>query len=355
MKSKKIRKNIIKWIIILGLLAFGFIKNREFMHEAFLEIKHTPVKVLAACFLLANLFFIAEGAIISCMTKSKDKKRLSLLEGISCTYMCAFYRLATLGSGNGIAQIYYYNTKGIDVSEGTGMAITQYTFQKITIGIMGIISYILLILRGNKALMKYSWLMLAGVLVISFICGFLFIITVSKTISKFVIAIARKIIKKESKLQKKIDKLEAAINALQTQGRIMWHDKKLFITVVVLDILKLSCWYVIPGVLFSKNFGLNPFMCLSLMAVCNMLGCVMVAPSGIGTLDFVFALLFKTVVRSGKAIAAAIVIYRFFTWVVPFIIGLIPAAFLNNKRDKEDSLVNLKETDSDGIKKTDKE
>ena len=116
----------------------------------------------------------------------------------------------------------------------------------------------------------------------------------------------------------------------------MWHDKKLFITVVVLNVLKFACWYLIPGVIFSKNFGLNPFMCMALMAVCNMLGCVMVAPSGIGTLDFVFALLFATVVSSAKAIAAAIVIYRFFTWVVPFVIGLIPAAFLNNKKDEKD-------------------
>ncbi len=335
MKAKRIRKNIIKWLIILALLAFGFIKNREFMHDAFLEVKGTPKMVLLVCFILANLYFVAEGVIISCMTHKGDKKTISIWEGISCTYMCAFYRLATLGSGNGIAQVYYYKIKGIDVSEGTGMAITQYTFQKITIGVMGIISFLLLVLRGNKELLKYSWFMLTGVLVISVICLFLFIITVSKTVSKFVVALARKIVKKESRLNKKIDRMEVAINALQTQGRITWHNKKLFFTVVILDILKFSCWYLIPGILFSKNFGLNPFMCMSLMAVCNMLGCVMVAPSGIGTLDFVFALLFKTVVKSGKAIAAAIVLYRFFTWVVPFIIGLIPAAFINGKRDKE--------------------
>ena len=341
MNAKKIRNNIIKWLIILALLAFGFIKNRKFMHESFLEVKNTPVKVLIMCFILANLFFVAEGAIISCMTKQDGKKRLTLWNGISCTYMCAFYRLATLGSGNGIAQVYYYNTKGIDVSEGTGMAITQYTFQKITIGILGIVSYIMLAARGNRELLKYSWFMLAGVFVISFICVFLFIITVSKTVSGFVVFLARKIVKKESKLYKKIDKMEAAINALQTQGRIMWHDKKLFITVVVLNVLKFACWYLIPGVIFSKNFDLNPFMCMALMAVCNMLGCVMVAPSGIGTLDFVFALLFATVVSSAKAIAAAIVIYRFFTWVVPFVIGLIPAAFLNNKKDEKDKDVSV--------------
>ncbi|MBQ9608807.1 MAG: flippase-like domain-containing protein [Lachnospiraceae bacterium] len=334
MEQKKTLGSIIKWIIILALLAFGFISNREFMHDAFLEIKNTPNVKLILIFIVANLYFMAEGTIIHLMT-GENEKALTIFQGISCSYMCAFYRLATLGSGNGIAQVYYYKTKGIDVSKGTGMSIVQYTFQKITIGIMGILSFLILIAFGNSNLLKYSWFMIAGVLVISIICIVLFLLTVSKKISVFVIALIRTIIKKESRLTPKIDKLDHAVNSLQTEGRIIWHDKKVFLIVVLLDILKFCCWYIIPGILFVDTFDLNPLMCMALMAVCNMLGCVMVAPSGIGTLDFVFALFFGTIVKNGKAIAAAIIIYRFFTWAVPFMIGLIPAAFLNKTNKKE--------------------
>ena len=307
------------------------------MHEAFWEIKNTPKIKLILIFLTANFYFIAEGIIIHLMT-GEDEKALTIFQGISCSYMCAFYRLATLGSGNGIAQIYYYKTKGIDVSKGTGMSIVQYTFQKITIGIMGILSFLILVAIGNSSLLKYSWFMLAGVLVISIICTVLFLLTVSKKISGFAIALIRAIIKKESRLTEKVDKLEHAINSLQTEGRIIWHDKKVFLIVVLLNIFKFCCWYIIPGILFVDTFDLNPLMCMALMAVCNMLGCVMVAPSGIGTLDFVFALFFGTLVKNGKAIAAAILIYRFFTWAVPFMIGLIPAAFLKKTNKIEDDI-----------------
>lgn len=325
--KKKIIGNILKWVFIIGLLTFACIKNKEFMSDALKVVKTTPKVLLVLCHLLANLYFVAEGKIISSMTERGERK-LSLIQGMSCAYMCSFYRLATLGSGNGIAQLYYYNTKGITVSSATGMAISQYTFQKITIGVMGVVSFICLILFGDNKLLKYTGYMLAGVVVISAICIFLFVITVSKKISDFIMFLARKIIKEKSKLYAKLDDAQKAIDSLQNQGRIVWNDKKLFFVVVILNIFKFTCWYIIPGVLFAGEFSVNIFMCLALMAVCNMLGCVMIAPSGVGTLDFVFAIFFGSIIGSAEAVAAAILIYRFFTWIIPFLIGLIPAAFL---------------------------
>ncbi len=329
-KSKRIIASIMKWVLLLGLLIFACVKNKDFMYSALLQVKMTPVNKIIWCIVLANLYFLAEGCIISSMTATGEK-RLSILQGLSCAYMCAFYRLATLGSGNGIAQLYYYNTKGITVSRGTGMALSQYTFQKITIGIMGVISFICLVISGETKIMKYFMLMLAGVAVISVICLFLFAITVSKKISKIVMSLGKKIIKPKSRLYGQLERGEKAIQSLQEQGRIVWQNRKLFFVVVILNILKFACWYSIPGILFTEEYSINLLLCLAIMAVCNMLGCVMVAPSGVGTLEFVFALLFSTVIPQGEAIAAAIIIYRFFTWILPFVIGLIPATFLKKE------------------------
>ncbi|MDD6136357.1 MAG: lysylphosphatidylglycerol synthase transmembrane domain-containing protein [Lachnospiraceae bacterium] len=328
--KKKIWGNIFKWGLIIGLLAFACYKNQEFMKDSLNEVSNTPVYKLILCMILANLFFIAEGCIISKMTSTGEKK-LTIGQGISCTYMCAFYRLTTLGSGNGIAQLYYYNTKGIPVAEATGMSISQYAFQKITIGLFGVASFIGVATVGSHALLKYTWFMLAGVVVISFICLFLFLITVSKTISDFVMWLARKIVKPTWKLHKRLDSAQEAINSLQSQSRLIWKDKTLFLQVVFLNVFKFACWYIIPGILFIGRYNINLIFALTLMAVCNMLGCVMLAPSGVGTLDYVFSLLFGTVIPDGEVIAATIVLYRFFTWIVPFLIGIIPAAFLKKE------------------------
>lgn len=329
--KKKIWGNIIKWVLIISLLAFACLKNQKFMKESIEEVSKTPIHKLVLCMILANLFFIAEGFIISRMT-STGNKQLTLGQGISCTYMCAFYRLTTLGSGNGIAQLFYYNVKGIPVAEATGMAVSQYTFQKITIGIFGVLSFIGVASFGSHSLLKYTWFMLAGVVVISFICIFLFLITVSKTVSNFAMWLAHKIVKPKWKLHKRLEPAQQAINSLQAQGRLIWKDKKLFLQVVFLNIFKFACWYIIPGVLFIGNYNINLLFALALMAVCNMLGCVMVAPSGVGTLDYVFALFFGAVIPDGDVIAATIVLYRFFTWIVPFLIGIIPCVFLKKEK-----------------------
>lgn len=328
--KKHIWSSILKWIIIFGLLVFVYVKNQTLVQDAFREIQVTPAWKLVVCLLLANLYFVAEGLIISVMTKTCDN-RLSIGRGIICAYMCTFYRIATLGSANGIAQLYYYNLHGIRVSTATGMAISQYTFQKITIGVMGTVSFVMLLLGGHAGIREYAWYMLAGAVVISLVCLFLFILTVSKRFSDFVMMLGRKIIKEKSRLYKQLDKAQTSIDYLQEQGRLVWKDKGLFLTVVLLNLFKFSCWYAIPGIFFAGDYAASVLTCLGLMAICNMLGCVMLAPSGVGTLDFVFAIFFSSIIPDGEAVTAALVVYRLFTWMIPFLIGIVPALVVKRK------------------------
>ena len=112
--QKMVLKSIAKWLVIFALIAFVCYKNQDLMLEALEEIQITPVWKLVVCLLLGNLYFIAEGCIISEMTNTCDH-RLSVWQGITCAYLCTFFRIATLGSGTGVAQLYYYNLHGIRV------------------------------------------------------------------------------------------------------------------------------------------------------------------------------------------------------------------------------------------------
>ena len=127
------------------------------------------------------------------------------------------------------------------------MSLAQYTFQKITIGLFGVVSFLLLILSGHSGIRKYAWYMFAGAVVISLICLFLFILTVSKKFSDLIMKLARKLVNQKSRLYPLLDKAQVSIDYLQEQGRIVWKDKRLFLTVVGLDFFKFACWYAIPG------------------------------------------------------------------------------------------------------------
>lgn len=96
--QKMVLKSIAKWLVIFALIAFVCYKNQDLMQEALEEIQITPVWKLVVCLLLGNLYFIAEGCIISEMTNTCDH-RLSVWQGITCAYLCTFFRIATLGSG----------------------------------------------------------------------------------------------------------------------------------------------------------------------------------------------------------------------------------------------------------------
>ena len=197
-----------------------------------------------------------------------------------------------------------------------------------------VMSFLLLILSGHSGIRKYAWYMFAGAVVISLICLFLFILTVSKKFSDLIMKLARKLVKQKSRLYPLLDKAQVSIDYLQEQGRIVWKDKRLFLTVVGLNFFKFACWYAIPGIFFAGSYSVTVATCLGLTAVCNMVGCVMLAPSGVGTLDFVFALFFACVIPDGDAVAAALVIYRLFTWIVPFVIGLVPALAVRKRDEK---------------------
>lgn len=331
MKQGSVWSSVLKWVLVFALLAFVCISKKDLMIDAIEQIKITPKWKIILCVLLGNLYFVFEGAVISSMTRTCDKK-ISYWDGLVCAYFCTFYRIATLGSGSGIAQIYFFNTKGIRADVGTGMTLTEYTFHKITIGIFGVVAFVLLILAGDKSVAKYAPYMLAGAVVISLICIFLFILSASKGFSDWVMKLGRKIVKKSEKLNEKLDKAQVSIDYLQAQGRLVWKDKTLFLLVVLLNILKLSAWYAIPAVFYAGNYGTQFMICLLLMSICNMVGCVMIAPSGVGTLDFVFAMFFGAIIPNGEALAAALVIYRMFTWMVPFAIGMIPAFTVKKKK-----------------------
>jgi uncharacterized membrane protein YbhN (UPF0104 family) len=66
------------------------------------------------------------------------------------------------------------------------------------------------------------------------------------------------------------------------------------------------------------------------MATANMIGTVMVAPAGAGTLEFVVALLFAPLFGATSATVA--IMYRFYSMVVPFLFGAF--VFAADKKSK---------------------
>ena len=97
----------------------------------------------AFCWLSPWGIFLAEGGVIAALARSYTDA-VSFGSGVACALYCSFFRLITFGSGSGIAEVYYLNRKGMKGAEATGMSLVQYLIQKITLCLMGALSFFLL-------------------------------------------------------------------------------------------------------------------------------------------------------------------------------------------------------------------
>ena len=319
------RKNstriIVKWIIILVVMVGVYFWQQDLFHDAFREIAERPLYLDILSMSAALVYFLVEGGIISRMTKYAAA-RMPYWKGVKVALICAFYRLVTLGTGNGIMQVYYYNKEGIPVSEGTGMSLVQYTFQKITVGILGIIGFIILLCTDQQGILEYKKYLYLGVVMISLIVTALILITTSKWIAGLAERIVNRLLREGTRFADKRESLIGQIRLFNKEGRSIWGHPGMAFSIIGLNILKLGSWYIIPGILFFAGDMENMFISLCLMAVVFMISGVMVSPASIGTLEFVFILLYTSMVAEEVA-AAGVILYRFFTWIVPFMIGAV--------------------------------
>ena len=343
MSKKELRNSIIKWAVIFLLVYLAYIWQQDTVDKALAIIKNMPVSSTIMAAIMSLVYFFFEGAIISRMTMF-EKNKMTLWQGICCGVYCAFYKAATLGSASGFAEIYYMNSCGVPVSKGTGMTLTQYTFQKIAIGLMGAVSFVTLLLTHEKGITKYADYMALGLVAITVIVAFLMFLAASKWLADLILKLARKILKEGSRFHDKLELIETNVTAFNEEGRNILGRKKEAVIFLLLNILKLFSWYTIPWIVLSPEYELNPVRIVMLMALTNMLGVVMIAPAGLGTLEFVFITVFTTFITNESAAAAAI-LYRFYSLIFPFIIGAFFVAANKKSRNaaKNAELVDIEE------------
>lgn len=315
----KTLKKYWKWLLVLALVIVVCLANRRSLPEILREVGRTPPRIIGAACLLSAGYFLAEGAVIRYMAKH-CQPGFTFREGVSCALYCAFYRVATLGSGSGVAEIYYLNTRGIEAGTAAGMSLVQYILHKTAVAVYGIAGFIILCSQGDAVVRSYRLQMVLGCILTVLITAVLIMAAAGKKTSACIFRLLDKKLKPGSKAEQKahIFKKQAAL--CQREGGILLHDKKGLFLVCLLDAVKLSCWYVIPWLLFAGTASLSLADTMLLTALIQTLAAVIPCPSGIGAVEYVFSLFFGTYVSGVSAVSASLV-YRFATFLFPCIPG----------------------------------
>lgn len=310
-----------KWLIFAALILLASIYYWDTIKNIVVEVKKLPSSLLVICLALGSGFFVFEGKIIQFLA-NKYVPSFRYRQGLECAYYCAFYRFATLGTGTGVAEVYYLSKSGIPASKATGIGVIQYAFQKIVIALYGSVGYLLFSNSLSSVTEPYSVFVVTGLLITVTVSASLIAIGISRKLSAIVILLLDKLSLKFARYRSKIESAQKSIVTLQEASSNIVRDKKKLLLLSISNICKLTCWYLIPAIILYRTSDMSIWSLTALMAICNMLAGVIPSPSGVGALEFTFFLLFSKIDALGT-VGSAFIMYRFATWIFPFIVGFL--------------------------------
>lgn len=313
-------KSVAVWVVVVFLL-ISLLCYRDSLREIFSGLRQVRFEEIAVCAFLAILAYILEGMTISYMMKTVNPKA-SALQGVHIAFLCEFYRLATLGSGAGIAQIHYLHKNGIEPGNATVVTMIQYMWKKVGILILGGVALSALYIGGNTRgiLGEYASFLAVGCLGTAVVIAVFFCLVYEKRLAEYAMRGLDFLATKLTKQAEHFTKWKEQVGLLNRSGRKVLTQRRKMSKVLLYQMGKLLLFYSIPAWLLRGETALGAAQCAALMGVAYLLSGVIPSPSGVGSLEFLF-LLFFTKFIGLQAAVPAILVFRFVTWILPFLVG----------------------------------
>ena len=203
---KKHAKTIGKILFVLILILIIIYTFKDSAGDILTQLKETSFLVIAGICIASVMYELVEGWISYSLAKVYNPD-FKYWQGVECAFYAAFYRVATLGSGAGVAAIYYFNERGVPYSKGTGLYTIEYMLHKVSIALFAGIFFILNWGYMQKYYSQYDMTLLIGFGVTFVIAAVLLLFACSKKFHELLLWIVRKL-NRSGKLTEQVKKLE---------------------------------------------------------------------------------------------------------------------------------------------------
>lgn len=327
----------IKYQTVLKILLVGAIMSMvayTFRSQAgpiFQQLQKTNAMVVLEISICGLLYNLVEGWVL-CSMMRLAKPDFHLCEGVYCSCYSSFYRVATMGSGSGVAAVLYLNKKGIEYSKATGYYMIHYMLHKLATVFMACAGFLLnydLMKREHK---NYFRLALSGSVIAVVICAVLVMACCWSAFHACLIKILQKLDRRK-KHSERIRQYEEFFRIMETSGAEVLKNRNLVIGILFRNLLKCFCWYIIPYLILRESYFDGIVVYTGLTAISVVLASVIPSPAGIGSTEVVFMMLFAALTTESVAGSTAL-LYRFATFFVPFVFGGLLAGIVRLKNGK---------------------
>ena len=309
---------MLKFAFVLLIIAIVVYTFRNSAGPIARQLQQTSIWVIVTISILAVLYELVEGWVTYSFAK-KYNPAFTYRMGVESAFYCCFYRVATLGSGAGVAAIYYFNEKGIEISKGTGMYMIEYVLHKVTIAIFSGLFFVISWGFMRNYYSKYTWMLLGGYGITFFVAVLMVLFCCSRHIHEWLLWIAEKF-NKNGRFNVQITEFRHQCRVIETATGELLSKRSFVLSIILKDLLKFSFWYSIPYVVLCDTGMITLPEAMAVTSLSVLLAAVIPAPAGIGSTEFVFAMLYSVIVGTGAAGSASL-LYRFATFVLPFLIG----------------------------------
>lgn len=315
-----------KWKIIIGygillmILMTGILRNRTLFRDVIKQLRQIPPAHILVQFLISVFYWSMDGYILYFLGR-RYNRTLSILNGIHATFCGSFFRVATFGNGMGIAKVYYLTQDGVPVGNSMGVCLLQTIFYRIAVWLLGIIPLICSV-STRSAIRPYWKIVTIGILLNIVVLIFLVTISIAQNFTGMLFKYANFLVKNKANWIKWLDKAQIQVSLLQRETEKIYKEKRAAFQLLALSILQQLVLYLLPY-FGSGDTSISFLQIFMATAVAHMLAGVIPMPSGFGSLEFVFSIMFANIAKKASAISA-IVMFRFMFTFVPFFIGAFP-------------------------------
>lgn len=332
---QKQKKQLLKWLFVIVIIVIIVYTFRDSAGPILEQLKATTPLVISGICIMAIIYHLLEGLITTVLARQYVSD-FTWRQGVTNALLCSFYRVATLGSGAGVAAVVYLGEQGVSYGESFGLYMIQYAVHKSSIALFSVLMYLGCYSYMNTYFAEYRGLLLAGYGVTAVITVVLVLFACSRRFHHVVLKLLEWINRKcKGRFAVQMAQLEEQCTMLEDSvGRLLKKPRVLFI-IVLLHLVKFCFFYGIPYLSFAGNRAISFTNTLAITSLSVMLAAVLPAPAGIGSTEFVFTALAAKIVGMDTAGAVAL-LYRFGTFVFPFLVGaLVAGARRVRKRRKQ--------------------
>ncbi|MCI1904082.1 MAG: flippase-like domain-containing protein [Enterococcaceae bacterium] len=328
MKSDRLKLllNLAVVILIIGIVIHLL---RGSLSDIIAELGKTRWYILLMATILGLSYQMMEGEAIATLARP-FQPAFRARDGFFASCYTAFFRLITFSTGTIVAEYHFYHKHRIPPSKSVSIVALRTVFYKVVVMIYVLISLILLFPFMRAQEPKMFWVIFFGLLLSTLMIFVILGVMINISFQVLLLKIANRLFKSQ-KWRARVDHLNLEICELRSAVEEALQNRSLVWRVTLCSLAKVVFWLLIPYVVLYSTGDISLLQAVGLTSFAIIIAGVIPSPAGIGSFDFAFVLLFKPVVGTVEA-ASALLLYRFATYLLPFLIGMVYAAWQNQKK-----------------------